>query len=644
MGQIKMFLLKYKKSVAYALNILCILAAFVLAFALRFDFQIPTVHWNTILLLSLPLLLVKLLTFRMTGAFAGWWRYVSLADVAGIFRANLIASAFFALLVAVTIRLDNVPRSILLLDAILCFLLICGIRFVTRAFREDYLNFFGRRKGDRKNILIVGAGQAGQAIVREIRLNRELRKAVVGFIDDDPDKLGSSLQGVPVLGATEQLPQLCRRYAIDKILIAIPSATGRQMRKIVERCKGTGVLFMTLPGVGELLEGKVSVSQIREVDVQDLLGRKPVRLDVAKIDAMIRGRKILVTGAAGSIGSEICRQVASFGAKELFLYEHAESPLFQLELELSESFPDVRLHAIVGDVRDAARVNNAFERHLPDVVFHAAAYKHVPMMEKNPAEGAKTNVFGTRNVANAADRYGCESFVMVSTDKAVNPTNIMGASKRAAELYVQALSTISKTRFETVRFGNVLGSAGSVVPTFKQQIKNGGPVRVTHPDITRFFMTIPEATQLVLQAGTMGSGGEIFLLDMGESVKIVHLAEELIRLSGFRPYEDIDISFTGLRPGEKLYEELLLAGEGVRPTAHEKIMVAAAAECDRELLLVKLEELYQCVRVMDKLGVRCKLMEIVPEFRSPEEVNCVAHLHKVATTGATSNRLAADKL
>jgi FlaA1/EpsC-like NDP-sugar epimerase len=442
---------------------------------------------------------------------------------------------------------------------------------------------------------------------------------VVGFLDDDPRKKGERFQGIRVLGRQGNLAAVCSKNNVHEVIIAIPSASNREIRRIVERCLAAGVKFKTLPGVGDLIDGRVSVQHIREVDLEDLLGREPARLDVEKIRAYLSGKRVLVTGAGGSIGSEICRQVARFAPGKIILFDNAETPLFHIEQELLKNFPDVRLIPIVGDIRYRARVEAIFDEFIPEVVFHAAAYKHVPMMEHNPAESVNNNVRGTKIIADAAHAFGAKNFVMISTDKAVNPTNVMGATKRAAELYVQSLSRRSRTHFVTVRFGNVLGSNGSVVPTFKEQIRKGGPVTVTHPEVTRFFMTIPEASQLVLQAGSMGKGGEIFLLDMGEPVKIVHLAEELIRLSGLRPYEDIDITFTGLRPGEKLYEELLLSGEGTVPTAHEKIMVAKAECCKEEVLHQQLEELFKSARAMDLGATVGILKEIVPEYR--ETVN-----------------------
>ncbi len=598
-----------------------ILTAFFLAFLLRFDFHIPPPQWRIFGELLLPLLAIKLVIFWRFGMGHGWWRYVSLADVFDVIKANLWASLGVVLYVVFVHGLVGVPRSVLILDGVFCFLLSCGVRFLTRAFRENYFPRLRAQSSQLTRVLIVGAGHAGQMLAREFRSNPGITKTIVGFIDDDPDKLKRRFQGIPVLGSQEDLAALCRREKVQEVIIAIPSATGKQLRRIVERCQGAGVDFKTLPGVGDLIEGRVTIQQVRPVDVEDLLGRDPVSIEVDRIKAFLSGKRVLVTGAAGSIGSELCRQVARFAPSKLILFDNAESPLFFIEKELSECFPEIPMAAIIGDVRYRARVEAIFDEYQPQVVFHAAAYKHVPMMEHNPAEAANNNVRGTKIIADAAHDFKAESFVMISTDKAVNPTNIMGATKRAAELYVQDLSRRSKTHFVTVRFGNVLGSAGSVVPIFKSQIAAGGPVRVTHPEVTRFFMTIPEATQLVLQAGSMGKGGEIFLLDMGEPVKILRLAEQLIRLSGMRPYEDVDIVFTGLRPGEKLYEELLLAGEGIMPTAHEKIRVAQADFCNPEILGRQLEELYEAERTMDMERVRSLLRAIVPEYQPPDPGN-----------------------
>jgi FlaA1/EpsC-like NDP-sugar epimerase len=597
-----------------ALKALLVALAFVLAFLLRFDFHLRPPHWPIILKLLPIVLLVKFPIFWQQGLFRGWWRYVSMADAIALARANFFASIGLILTLVFLEMLDGVPRSVLVLDGVLCFGLMAGTRFLTRAARESYLpNFTGeRRRGART--LIIGAGSAGQAIAREVRQNPRLHKRVVGFIDDDPNKKARQFVGFKVLGSMAELAAVCRQQKVREIIIAVPSASGKVMRSIVERCENLGIRFKTLPGVSDLIDGRVSIQMVRDVALDDLLGRKPIVLDEERIRQYLEGKRVLVTGAAGSIGSEICRQVSRFNPARVILFDNAESPLFNIHRELAEKFPKLHHTAIIGDIRDKARVEGIFDEMQPQVIFHGAAYKHVPLMEHNPAEAANNNVRGTRVLAEAADLFQVESFVMVSTDKAVNPTNVMGASKRAAELVVQSQARLSKTRFVTTRFGNVLGSAGSVVPIFKEQIARGGPVVVTHPEVTRFFMTIPEATQLVLQAGSMGEGGEIYLFDMGEPVRIVDLAEELIRLSGFRPHEDIEIKFSGLLPGEKLYEELLMEGEGLRPTSHEKIMVARAIEVDRDRLLGQLEELYHLQRVIDQPGVIAKLREIVPEF------------------------------
>ena len=597
-----------------SIQLTIIVGSLMLAFLFRFDLRIPGPSWQTLYALLPALLVIKLVVFWRMDLFTGWWRYVSMADLITIFKANVLASLGFVLYAVFVHRLENIPRSVLALDFILCFLLMGGVRFVTRAFRENYFPMPLRKQPEHTRVLVVGAGDAGQMIAREIRQNPRLNLDVVGFVDDDPKKKGERFQGITVLGRQDALAAICREQGVDEVIIAIPSASGKEIRQIVERCVEAEVRFKTLPGVGDLIDGRVSIQSVRAVSLDDLLGREPVRLEIERIKASLAGKRVLVTGAGGSIGSEICRQIARFGPKKMILYENAETPLFHIEQELLQSAPGVRLIPIIGDIRYRARVEAIFDEFMPEVVFHAAAYKHVPMMEHNPAEAVNNNIRGTKILADAADAFGVERFVMISTDKAVNPTNVMGASKRAAELYVQALARRSRTTFVTVRFGNVLGSNGSVVPIFQEQIRKGGPVTVTHPEVTRFFMTIPEASQLVLQAACMGRGGEIFLLNMGEPVKIVKLAEELIRLSGLRPYEDIDIVFSGLRPGEKMYEELLLSGEGIVATEHEMIMVAKSASCDAEELGRKLELLFAAARALDLQHIRSLLQGVVPEF------------------------------
>ena len=600
--------------VVFVMTSLIIISSLLLAYAIRFDFSIPSAYWPRISVLIPAILVIKLTIFWQFGCFRGWWRYVSMPDLMQIVKATVLGSVVFVAYAVLIYRLDQIPRSVLILDGVFCFLMIGGIRFATRAFREHYLPLRQGTELRQARALIVGAGDAGQLIAREVRSNPELDLNVLGFIDDDPVKKKGTFQGLNVLGSQADLKKIVTERGIDEIIIAIPSASGTVIKSIVERCRESKVKFRILPGVGELIDGRVSIQQVRDVDLNDLLGREPIFLDDAQINYYLQGKRVLVTGAGGSIGSEICRQVARFKPQKLILFENGETPLFLIEQELIKNFPNLTIVPIIGDVRNRSRVNVIFDEQMPQVVFHAAAYKHVPMMENNPAEAVNNNVQGTRLLADAADNIGVEKFVMVSTDKAVRPTNIMGTTKRVAEMYVQALNKKSKTNFVTTRFGNVLGSNGSVIPTFKEQIAQGGPVTVTHPEVTRFFMTIPEATQLVLQAGSMGSGGEIFLFDMGEAVKIQFLAEELIRLSGLKPHEDIEIVYTGLRPGEKLYEELLLDDEGVLPTPHKKICVAQSTTREYAELLVVIECLLDASKALDLPTVKEMLQQLVPEY------------------------------
>ena len=610
----KDFIYRNRLVVIFFMTSLIIIASLLLAYAFRFDFSIPSPYWVRIVSLLPAVLIIKLAAFWQFDCFRGWWRYVSMPDLVQIVKANVLGSVVFVIYAVLVYRLDQIPRSVLILDGVFCFLVIGGIRFVTRAFREHYFPYQSGGELSQMHALIVGAGDAGQLIAREIRLNPQLDFDVIGFIDDDPVKQGGSFQGLNVLGSLLDLGRIVHEYAVNEIIIAIPSASGKQLRAIVKRCQESKVKFRMLPSVGELIDGRVSIQQIRDVDLNDLLGRETIFLDEAQINHYIQGKRVLITGAGGSIGSEICRQVARFNPQKLILFENAETPLFLIEQELSKTYPHLPIVSIIGDVRNRSRVNVIFDEQMPHVIFHAAAYKHVPMMENNPAEAVNNNVQGTRLLANAADQCGVEKFVMISTDKAVRPTNIMGTTKRVAELYVQSLDKRSKTSFVTTRFGNVLGSNGSVIPTFKEQIENGGPITVTHPEVTRFFMTIPEASQLVLQAGSMGSGGEIYLFDMGEPVKISSLAEELIKLSGLQPHEDIEIVYTGLRPGEKLYEELLLGDEGVLPTSHKKICIARSATSSHTELVENIDDLVAAAKALDLTGVKEKLQRIVPEY------------------------------
>lgn len=507
--------------------------------------------------------------------------------------------------------LQNSIEGVIMLDLLTTIMFLGGLRMVVRLYHEEY---FTESAKVLKKFLIIGAGDAGEALLRELMRMKKERYDVVGFIDDNPRMQKMNIHGVQVLGTTDQLPEICQKHKIEEIAIAMPSATHSELRHVVQICQGTKVRFRTVPSITDIASGKLSVSQIRDVDIDDLLGRDVVQLDLAMIEKFLTGKTILVTGAGGSIGSEMCRQVCQFKPKLLLLVEQAENPLFYIERELIKTFPDVPIQAIVRNITDKERISQVFQQYKPQVVIHAAAHKHVPLMESNPGEAIKNNIMGTMNISNAADEYGASDFVMISTDKAVNPTSIMGSSKRVAEMYIQDLNTTSETHFVTVRFGNVLGSSGSVVPIFKKQIAAGGPVTVTHPDMQRYFMTIPEASKLVLQAATLGKGGEIFVLDMGEPVKIVHLARELITLSGFRPDEDIEIVFSGTRPGEKLFEELSIEGEDMIPTTHPKIAAWQNIPKDRQTLREGIAKLFEISPTQNHDEIVKIIKCLIPEY------------------------------
>ena len=507
--------------------------------------------------------------------------------------------------------LQKTIEGVLMLDLIATILGLAALRMLVRMYHEE---FHSKRTGAGKRFLIVGAGDAGEALLREMLRVRSSDYEVVGFVDDDPHKLGMSIHGISVLGMVDQLPAICLKHKIEEIAIAIPSASRQQLRHVVQICEGTNIRFRTVPSITDIASGKLRVSQIRDVNIDDLLGRDVVQLDLKSIESFLNNKIILVTGAGGSIGSEMCRQVCKFGPKLLLILEQAENPLFFIERELRKDHPEVNICPVIANMVDRDRIFELFEKYTPQVVIHAAAHKHVPLMECNPGEAIKNNVLGTRNVADASDKYKADNFVMISTDKAVNPTSIMGSSKRIAEMYIQDLNNTSETHFVTVRFGNVLGSNGSVVPIFNKQIAEGGPVTVTHPEMERYFMTIPEASQLVLQAATLGTGGEIFLLDMGEPVKIVHLARELITLSGFRPDEDIEIHFTGMRPGEKLFEELSIKGEDMLPTSHPKIAAWRNIPKDRQTLRDGIEMLKEVAQSQDHAKIVAAIKMLIPEY------------------------------
>jgi FlaA1/EpsC-like NDP-sugar epimerase len=568
--------------------------------------------------------------FSAFGLYKGMWRYTGLIDVLNVLKASIISSSLIVLAILFIYRFEGFSRSIFVIDGFLTFFLVSGVRLSIRIILlEKDLRFFPFNKfsrfriGDKRGKIrlgIIGGGGAGEKMVREIYDNPRLNYDVVCFLDDDPNKRRMRIHGVPILGPVEMLKDLAEEGVIDEILIAIPSATAQQMRRIVEACEATGLRFRTTPGIGELINGKVSFKMIREVSYEDLLGREQVSIDIRSIGQYLKDKVVVVTGPGGSIGSELCRQITAFHPGNLVLLDKTENNLFHIEVEFKQRFPEVPIAPVLGDVHNRGFLEKLFATHRPHVVFHAAAFKHVPIVELNPWEGVFNNVIGTKNIVEASCQSGVERFVMISTDKAVRPVSVMGATKRVAEMittcYAEHRNTkLNGGRFVSVRFGNVIGSEGSVIHLFKKQIERYGPVTVTHPEITRYFMTISEACKLILQAGAMGNGGEIFILDMGIPIKIIDMARDLIRRSGFKPDVDIEIKEIGLRPGEKLHEELVTEGEGIVRSDHEKLFILKGENnYDLNWLNQKIEELVELAMRQDAEGIKSKLKEIVPEY------------------------------
>ena len=598
------------------LDAVLVTVAYILAYLLRFDGHISPSEWTNIKNILPYLIPFKLLCFFIFGLYKGMWRYTSLVDLKNIFKASSFSSIFIILTILYLYRFQGFPRSVYIIDLAFTFLLVGGVRVTIRLFFTDHYSSFwtfghGRKFSARK-LLIVGAGDAGEKVLREIQENKWVKFDPIGFLDDDPGKQGKTIHGIPVLGKVDEIDQLQTEF--DEILIAIPSVKGEQMRRIVTLCKETGKRFRTVPGIWELIEGKVSVKTVREVTLADLLGREEVHLDKERIYQYLNNKRILVTGAGGSIGSELVRQVCRFHPQALALLDFSEFNLFRVEMECQQRFSFVSTSGFLVDIKNQDLVKKIFREFSPDVVFHAAAYKHVPIQELHPWEAAYNNILGTRNLVEAALENQVERFVLVSTDKAVRPANVMGATKRVAEMLVECVNGNAVTRFMAVRFGNVIGSSGSAIPLFQEQISRGSPVTVTHPEITRYFMSIPEAAQLVLQTGTMGKGGEIFVLDMGKPLRILDLVRDLIRLNGLEPDRDIPIQFIGLRPGEKLYEELIIKEEGIVATNHEKILVLRGNSHDQNALNANINELLSIAGTYDATAIKKKLREIVPEY------------------------------
>ncbi len=594
------------------LDALLVSASLYLSFEIRYDWNVPPHVLRTFQQLLLWNAAGRLLIFHFFGLYQWSFRYASLSEALQILRAvtagtlALIAFCFFK-------HYIYIGRSVLLIDWVLCFFFASSFRFAFRA----GLNLELKKYGKLTRVLIVGAGAAGQMVARELLGAKEKRFLPLGFVDDDPRKKEQRMHGVKVLGTTRALSEIISEFRVEEILIAIPSAPGNVIRNIILSCQSSNVKFKILPGIQKILEGHVELKTVRDVKPEDLLGRESVSINTDEVRQCVEDKAVLVTGAGGSIGSELVRQVARFDPGELILWDHNENDVYFLEIEMKKQFPSLPIHTVIGDIKDVSLLKHTFAKHRPKVVFHAAAHKHVPLMEENPCAVVKNNIIGTRNLIYAAEHYRVERFVLISTDKAVNPTSLMGASKRITEMLCQAKAKTSRTKFMAVRFGNVIGSNGSVVQLFKKQIEAGGPLTVTHPDIKRYFMTVPEAAQLVVQAAAIGKGGEIFILDMGEQIKILELAKNLIALSGLELEKDIHIEYTGLRPGEKLYEEMLHDTEHDQSTRHDKIFIAQPEEFDLLALRKNMEALKLLSEQMDEEGVRQKIKQMVPTCMDP---------------------------
>lgn len=581
----------------------------ILALMIRFEGVLPDKELTSLLGWLPIFVVISLAVFVAYGIYHRIWHYARVRDLIAIVGA---VSLSVAMMFVVDVFMGmHIPRSIYVLTWMLT---IGGIGMSRLAFKINWDNWTGHADA-KKQVLIVGAGDAGAMMVREIEQNDDAVLKIAGFIDDDPRKQGSKLSGFNVLGTTEEIVDICQKRSIDEIIIAMPSVSGDVVRRIAESCRQTGCEVKIMPSLFEMTDGHVNVRTLRDINIEDLLRRDPIHLDFAKITSYIAGKTVLITGAGGSIGSEISRQVSRVGAKEIILLGRGENSIYEIYQELKIKFPDQLYRTVIANITDKQRMTEVFGKYKPQVVFHAAAHKHVPLMEIQPAEAVKNNVFGTKNVAELADAYHSEIFVLISTDKAVNPTSVMGATKRCAELVLQEINQHSETKYVTVRFGNVLGSRGSVVPLFEKQIAAGGPVTITHPEMTRFFMTIPEAVQLVLQAGSQAEGGEVFLFDMGKPVKIRDMACDLIQLHGLKPNQDIKLVYTGLRPGEKLYEELLTSEEGTASTKHEKIFKAKINPLDTTELKRDLDIL---ANNRDTMTILQTIKRMIPTYKSKQ--------------------------
>jgi FlaA1/EpsC-like NDP-sugar epimerase len=597
-------------------DITAILLAWLAAYWLRYNLEtIPDIFLNSAIAALPTVITVQTVTHFFSGVHRGEWRFVSVTDMSLIFRSVLIGTAGIAFtLFLVAERLMYVPRSVFILYALILTGIMCGSRLLYRLHKDQH---FSSRSG--RKVVILGAGTAGEQLLRDLRRNYPDRYNILAFLDDNPNLIGRQIHRVPIVASPDVVQDLVERWGVDLVLIAVPSANDEQMRRLVSLAESTGVEFRTLPGVHELLSGLAQIGDLREVRIDDLLGRDPVKLDWHRIKHSLCEKTVLITGAGGSIGSELCRQLASVCMAKLILFDQSEFNLYRVHEELTERFPNIEVIPILGDLFDLAAISYVFEEYKPATIFHAAAYKHVPLLEGQVREVIKNNALGTRMVADLAHKNNAEKFVLISTDKAVNPTSLMGACKRVAEIYCQQLASRSETSFITVRCGNVLGSAGSVVPKFQKQIKAGGPVTVTHEKMTRYFMTIAEATQLILEASAMGEDGRIYVLDMGQPVLIAELAEQLIRLSGKEPGKDIKIVFSGLRPGEKMHEELFHKNENITNTGYEKIHLAETRQVASEDVERVYNKMEKHLDSFDNELTHC-IHELVPEYQEESNV------------------------
>ena len=606
-------------------DIFIIGASLYLSYALRFDFAIPSHYFNDLGYVFIILLFSKISSFLFFKLYQGMWRFTSISDLINVLKSTFIASLFSISVILLVLGSNAVPRTVLLIDYMLTTIGIAAVRASVRIYSTKFVVGNGRNKQKNKStskiktrLLLLGAGSSGEKIIREVKENPSSTYRIVGLLDDDPSKISTTIHSIPILGKIEDLHTISMSY--DEILICIPTATNTQMRSIVAQCKVVRKPYRTIPTVYELIDKQISINTIREVSMADLLGRQEVNLDRSSISNYIYGKRVLVTGAGGSIGSELVKQCLGYSPDLLLLFDQSEHNLFNIDNYCKEIRNSTGIHPILGDIRDKSMVNSVFNSFQPHVVLHAAAYKHVPMQENNPWEAVITNIQGTLNVMEACENNDVDRFVLVSTDKAVNPTNIMGATKRVSEILIQSKTKNSKVKYLGVRFGNVIGSSGSVIPTFQKQINNGGPITITDPNMKRYFMSIPEAAQLILQAGSIGENGEIYVLDMGKPVLVKEIAYELIRLSGLEPEVDISIEYIGLRPGEKMYEELMTSSESLVDTSHEKIMVLKdGVDHQWDYLLAEIDKIVLSAKSYDSDLIKNKLKEFIPEYHPSEE-------------------------